>query len=75
MNTDQDSHEIVRLIVMLAHSLELKVVAEGTETEDQITELKRLGCEMAQGYLYSRPVDAKAAHGLLLRSYEEVLLS
>jgi diguanylate cyclase (GGDEF)-like protein/PAS domain S-box-containing protein len=75
MNTDHDSHEIVRLIVMLAHSLRLKVVAEGTETEDQITELKRLGCEMAQGYLYSPPVDPKTACGLLHRSYEEVLLS
>jgi diguanylate cyclase (GGDEF)-like protein/PAS domain S-box-containing protein len=75
MNTDRDSHEIVRLIVMLAHSLRLKVVAEGTETEDQIIELKRLGCEMAQGYLYSPPVDPKTAGGLLHRSYEEVLQS
>jgi diguanylate cyclase (GGDEF)-like protein/PAS domain S-box-containing protein len=75
MNTDHDSHEIVRLIVMLAHSLRLKVVAEGTETEDQITELKRLGCEMAQGYLYSPPVDSKTAGELLQRSHAELLLS
>lgn len=72
MNTDHDNHEIVRLIITLAHNLGLKVVAEGTETEEQITELKRLGCEMAQGYLYSPPVDPKAAFGLLLRSYELV---
>src|SRR5438874_4085714 len=75
MNVDHDSHEIVRLIVMLAHSVGLKVVAEGTETEDQITELKRLNCEMAQGFLYSPPVDRKAAFGLLLRSHEPVLSS
>jgi PAS domain S-box-containing protein len=75
MNADHDSHEIVRLIIMLAHSLGLKVVAEGTETEDQITELKRLGCEMAQGYLYSQPVDSKTAFGLLQRSYQNVLSS
>jgi EAL domain-containing protein (putative c-di-GMP-specific phosphodiesterase class I) len=75
MNAERDSHEIVRLIIMLAHSLGLKVVAEGTETEAQIIELKRLGCEMAQGYLYSPPVDSKAAFGLLLRSYQEVLPS
>ena len=75
MNTDHDSHEIVRLIVMLAHSVGLKVVAEGTETEEQITELKRLNCEMAQGFLYSPPVDRKAAFGLLLRSHEAVLTS
>ncbi len=75
MNTDHDSHEIVRLIIMLAHSVGLKVVAEGTETEEQITELKRLDCEMAQGYLYSPPVDQKAALGLLLQSYEELVSS
>ena len=75
MNTDHDNHEIVRLIIMLAHSVRLKVVAEGTETEEQITELKRLDCEMAQGFLYSPPVDRKAAFGLLLRSHEEVLSS
>jgi EAL domain-containing protein (putative c-di-GMP-specific phosphodiesterase class I) len=59
----------------LAHSLGLNVVAEGTETEEQIKELKRLGCEMAQGYLYSPPVDSKAALGLLLHSYEEAVPS
>ncbi len=75
MNADHDSHEIVRLIIMLAHSVGLKVVAEGTETEEQITALKQLDCEMAQGYLYSPPVDQKAAFELLLRSHEEVLSS
>jgi EAL domain-containing protein (putative c-di-GMP-specific phosphodiesterase class I) len=75
MNADPDNREIVRLIIMLAHSLGLNVVAEGTETEEQIKELKRLGCEMAQGYLYSPPVDSKAALGLLLHSYEEAVPS
>jgi EAL domain-containing protein (putative c-di-GMP-specific phosphodiesterase class I) len=74
MITDHDSHEIVRLIIMLAHSLGLKVVAEGTETEDQIKELRRLDCELAQGYLFSAPVDAKAASELLLRSRQEALI-
>ncbi|MFZ3341051.1 MAG: EAL domain-containing protein [Terriglobales bacterium] len=69
MNTDKDNHEIVRLIIMLAHSLGLSIVAEGAETEDQVAALKRLGCEMVQGYFYSPPVDAKAAFDLLLRSY------
>lgn len=73
MNTDHDSREIVRLIIMLAHSVGLKIVAEGVETEQQIRELKRLDCEMAQGYFYSPPVDPQAALELLLRSYQEVL--
>jgi diguanylate cyclase (GGDEF)-like protein/PAS domain S-box-containing protein len=68
MNTNQENHEIVRLIITLAHNIGLKVVAEGTEREDQIAELKRLGCEMAQGFLYSPPVDPKAAFGLLMRN-------
>jgi diguanylate cyclase (GGDEF)-like protein/PAS domain S-box-containing protein len=75
MNSDHDNYEIVRLIIMLAHSIGLKVVAEGTETEEQIAELKRLGCEMAQGYFFSPPVDPKAALGLLLDSYQNVLSS
>jgi diguanylate cyclase (GGDEF)-like protein len=60
-----DNREIVRLIIMLAHSIGLKVVAEGTESQEQIDELKRLGCEMAQGYFYSPPVSAHSASELL----------
>ena len=60
-----ENREIVRLIIMLAHSIGLKVVAEGTENEEQIDELKRLGCEMAQGYFYSPPVSAHSASELL----------
>ena len=56
MDTDAESHEIVRLIIMLAHNLGLKVVAEGTETEEQVNQLKQLGCEMAQGYFFSKPI-------------------
>ena len=66
MTTDRDNHEIVRLIIMLAHSLRLSVVAEGTETEEQVAALKKLDCEMVQGYFYSPPVDAKTAFDLLL---------
>ena len=72
MSSDHDNHEIVRLIIMLAHSLGLKVVAEGTETQDEITELKHLKCEMAQGFLYSPPVDSVQAFELLLSSHRSV---
>jgi len=74
MNRDRESCEIVRLIIMLAHSVGLKVVAEGTETEDQIGELKQLGCEMAQGYFYSPPVSSQSAFGLLLHSDKKSFL-
>jgi PAS domain S-box-containing protein len=73
MQNDDGSFEIVRLIIMLAHSVGLKVVAEGTETEEQILELKKLGCEMAQGFLYSPPTDAKKASELLSRSLQPAM--
>lgn len=73
MNSDRESREIVRLIIMLAHTVGLKVVAEGTETEDQIKDLKTLGCEMAQGYFYSPAVNPQAATELLLKSQESLL--
>ena len=57
MDTDAETHEIVRVIVMLAHHLGLQVVAEGVETQAQLDLLRHLGCERAQGYLFSRPVD------------------
>jgi PAS domain S-box-containing protein len=62
MESDLESREIVRAIIMLAHNLGLKVVAEGTETERQIDQLKQLNCEMAQGYFFARPTDH---HGIL----------
>jgi diguanylate cyclase (GGDEF)-like protein/PAS domain S-box-containing protein len=72
MSTDHDNHEIVRLIISLAHSLGLKVVAEGTETQDEVNELKHLKCEMVQGFLYSPPVDSVKAFELLLSSHRAV---
>jgi diguanylate cyclase (GGDEF)-like protein/PAS domain S-box-containing protein len=73
MSTDHDNHEIVRLIISLAHSLGLKVVAEGTETQDEVNELKHLKCEMVQGFLYSPPVDSVKAFELLLASHRQAL--
>jgi diguanylate cyclase (GGDEF)-like protein/PAS domain S-box-containing protein len=65
MDGDAETLEIVRLIVMLAHQLGLKVVAEGVETRAQLDLLKSLGCERAQGYLFSKPVDHDAILQLL----------
>jgi diguanylate cyclase (GGDEF)-like protein/PAS domain S-box-containing protein len=65
MDNDPESSEIVRIIIMLAHNLGLKVVAEGTEREEHINLLKQLDCEMAQGYFFSRPADEQAMTALL----------
>lgn len=52
--------KIVRGIVRLAHSLNLQVVAEGAETEQQMTTLKMMHCDVVQGYGYARPMDLDA---------------
>lgn len=57
IDTDRETQEIVRIIVMLAHSLGLDVVAEGVETETQLDLLNAIGCERAQGYFFSKPTD------------------
>jgi EAL domain-containing protein (putative c-di-GMP-specific phosphodiesterase class I) len=59
------SAAIVTAIVSMAHSLDLRVTAEGVETEDQLEHLRRLGCEYAQGYFFGRPA-APDAHERLL---------
>jgi EAL domain-containing protein (putative c-di-GMP-specific phosphodiesterase class I) len=56
--TNSDDAAITMAVVTMAHSLKLKVVAEGVETEEQFAYLRGLGSDEAQGYLISRPVPA-----------------
>jgi len=53
---DPDQAAIVQAVVALARALKLKVVAEGVETAEQLAEMRRYGCDMVQGYLFSKPV-------------------
>ena len=65
MDIDADNRAVVRTIVALAHNLGLTVVAEGTETLEEVNELLAIDCEYAQGYFFSRPVDEQTALHLL----------
>jgi predicted signal transduction protein with EAL and GGDEF domain len=62
----RESRGIVQTIISLGHNLGMQVVAEGVESEAQLKLLKRLRCDLAQGYLFSRPVDAKGAAAMFL---------
>jgi diguanylate cyclase (GGDEF)-like protein len=64
MNLDRDDNDlnIVRSTIDMAHHMGLKVVAEGVETESVAAKLTTLGCDGAQGYLYSRPLGAEDFH-------------
>lgn len=61
----EQANAIVRAIIAMAHSLDLVVVAEGVETEAQLTILRALGCDIGQGYFYSQPLPAAAFSALL----------
>ncbi len=56
LDQDEDSRVIVNAIISLAHSLSLKTIAEGVETETQASLLARHGCDEIQGYLIGRPL-------------------
>ena len=60
MEEVRDDEKIVLSTIQLAHSLGLAVVAEGAETPDVIRRLTELGCDMGQGYVFSRPLEADA---------------
>jgi diguanylate cyclase (GGDEF)-like protein/PAS domain S-box-containing protein len=62
---DPDDAAITKAVIRLAHSLNLKVVAEGVETVEQLRELKRYDCDEIQGYYVGRPLPAADCGALL----------
>jgi diguanylate cyclase (GGDEF)-like protein len=67
MENSAESKAIVTVIISLAHALNLKVVAEGVESEEQAQFLRMLGCEQMQGYLFSPPLPPEETEALLAR--------
>jgi predicted signal transduction protein with EAL and GGDEF domain len=64
---NSDDVAIVEAIIAMAHSLQLKVVAEGVETEEQLNLLRKLGCDTIQGYYFSKPIPSNEVVMLLFK--------
>jgi EAL domain-containing protein (putative c-di-GMP-specific phosphodiesterase class I) len=59
IETDESDAAIIRSIISLGHRLEMRVIAEGVETLDQLDFLRLRGCDEVQGYFISRPLSAE----------------
>ena len=68
LTSSQSDAAIVRATIELAHSLGLRVVAEGVETTDQLAALRALGCDLGQGWHFGRPGPGVATRDLLARA-------
>ena len=64
LGTNTDHQALTRTILSLVEGFEMTAIAEGVETDGELAELSHLGCRFAQGYLFSRPVEAAALHVL-----------
>jgi len=63
--TSEEDGSITKAIIQLGHSLGLKVIAEGVESERQLEFLRKSGCDEAQGYYFSRPIPAEELAAML----------
>jgi diguanylate cyclase (GGDEF)-like protein len=67
--TAKKSYEIVKAMIVMAHALEMKVIAEGVETLEQATLLKTLDCDHIQGFYFSKPLPANDINEILVNSH------
>ncbi len=68
MKRSQTQRALVRSIISLAHALDMRVVAEGIDRTEDIDLLESFGCDLAQGFVLSRPIEADAVERMLARS-------
>ena len=66
MTTDHSSRALTEAIIIMAHKLNIKTIAEGIETEEQRDLLKAFGCDYLQGFLFSKPVPADELERMLV---------
>lgn len=70
LGSDTDQSAIVASLVSLANAVDVRCVAEGVETADQLAVLRLLGCELGQGYMFTRPMTWHAMDGWLTRAVQ-----
>ncbi len=63
---DKRSFGVIRAAIDVGHTLDMKVIAEGVESNDQLERLVSAGCDFAQGYLFHKPLSVKGASNLLI---------
>jgi len=73
LGIEQERTAIVEAVVGMARALSLDAIAEGVESEAQLSELRRLGCDFAQGHLFSRPLAPQKVTSLLREGAFELL--
>jgi EAL domain-containing protein (putative c-di-GMP-specific phosphodiesterase class I) len=67
MMDDPQDRAIVNAIIVMAHAMNMEVLAEGVERPDQLEYLLEKGCDRAQGYHFGKPVPAEEFRAMLLR--------
>jgi diguanylate cyclase (GGDEF)-like protein/PAS domain S-box-containing protein len=67
LGEDVEDTAIVRMLVDLAHTLGMTIVAEGVESEEQAEQLKEMGCDLAQGFYFAKPLPPEAVSEFLAR--------
>lgn len=75
MQHDGGSRKIVGSVIALGQSLGMTVVAEGVETEEQAAILRKLGCDVGQGWLFGKPLDAEQTRQLLMTREQQAMSS
>jgi diguanylate cyclase (GGDEF)-like protein len=67
LGEDAEDTAIVQMIINLAHTLGMRIIAEGVESEEQAEQLRKMGCDMGQGYYFAEPLPPGAASEFLAR--------